>query len=176
MKRMNMMTKPFGFFPVKRRSLVLLCTVLLWSLPWPLLAQSARDNVRTKTEQVIDGIIKETADHSQLERLAHELLDVIGPRLVGTPQMDLAHDWAVKTYESWGIPARNEQFGEWRGWERGISHIDMVYPRSRTLAGTQLAWSPSTDGKRVEGEVITLPDLEDPSAFKTWLPNVKGKH
>lgn len=127
-------------------------------------------------DPIVSQIVKEVNENSQLEKLAHELLDVVGPRLVGTPQMDLAHEWAVKTYESWGIPARNEQFGEWRGWERGISHIDMVYPRTRTLAGTQLAWSPSTGGKAVEGEVITLPDLQDSTAFKAWLPNVRGKH
>ena len=49
-------------------------------------------------DPIIEGIIKEANDNSQLERLAHELLDVIGPRLVGTPQMKQANDWAVATY------------------------------------------------------------------------------
>src|SRR5690606_18483187 len=63
-----------------------------------------------------------------------------------------------------------------RGWERGISHIDMTYPRVKSLAGTQLAWSPTTRGKAVEGEVITLPQVTDPQAFQAWLPTVKGKY
>ncbi|HSC39840.1 MAG TPA: hypothetical protein VLD19_18285, partial [Chitinophagaceae bacterium] len=91
---------------------------------------------------VVAGIVKEATDNSQLEKLAHELFDVIGPRLVGTPQMKQANDWAVAKYAGWGIPARNEKWGEWRGWERGVSHIDMVYPRVKSLEGTQLAWSP----------------------------------
>ena len=124
---------------------------------------------------VIQNIIKEATENSQLERLAHELLDVVGPRLVGTPQMQNAHDWAVSQYGKWDIPAKNEQWGEWRGWERGISHIDMVYPRVQTLDGMQLAWNPSTSSEGVTAEAIVLPKVEDSIAFQNWLPNVKGK-
>lgn len=139
-------------------------------------AQPRWSSGQQQLEPVVAQIVKEANENSQLKQLAHELLDVVGPRLVGTPQMKHAHDWAVNKYKTWGIEARYEAFGEWRGWERGISHIDMVHPRVKTLAGTQLAWSPTTGGKAVEGEVITLPDAADSSAFKAWLPNVKGKY
>lgn len=124
---------------------------------------------------IVDAIVKEANENSQLEKLAHELFDGIGPRLTGTPQMQQAHDWAVKKYTDWGIPARNEKWGEWKGWERGVSHIDMISPRVRTLEATQLAWCPSTNGKAVIGELIIIPDLPDSMAFQQWLPNVKGK-
>ena len=124
---------------------------------------------------IVAAIIKEATENSQLEKLGHELMDGIGPRLVGTPQMQQAHDWAVQKYGSWNITARNEKWGEWRGWERGISHIDMVSPRVRTLEGTQLAWCPSTGGKTVTGEMIIIPEVKDSVEFKAWLPNVKGK-
>ena len=124
---------------------------------------------------VIQNIVKEAMENSQLETLAHELLDQIGPRLVGTPQMQQANDWAVAKYKGWQIPARNEKWGEWRGWERGVSHIDMVAPRVRSLEGTQLAWCPSTGSKAVVAETIILPDLADSLAFQQWLPNAKGK-
>ena len=131
-------------------------------------------------EQPLDPIVKqivnEAHQNSQLKQLAHELLDVVGPRLVGTPQMKHAHEWAVTKYKEWGIETRYEEFGKWRGWERGISHIDMIYPRVKTLTGTQLAWSPTTGGKAVEGEVITLPRVNDSQAFQAWLPAVKGKY
>ncbi len=126
-------------------------------------------------DPVVDAIVKEATDNSQLEKLAHELFDGIGPRLVGTPQMQQAHDWAVNKYASWGISAKNEKWGEWRGWERGISHIDMVYPRVKTLEGMQLAWCPSTNVKTITAEVIILPDVTDSIAFQKWLPAVKGK-
>ncbi len=123
----------------------------------------------------IQNIIKEATNNSQLKPLAHELLDDIGPRLVGTPQMQAASDWAIAKYKSWGIDAKRENWGQWRGWERGVSHIDMVYPRVKSLEGMQLAWSPSTKGKTVTSEVIILPDIKDSIAFQQWLPNAKGK-
>ena len=126
-------------------------------------------------ELIVEGIIKEANENSQLEKLAHELIDSIGPRLVGTPQMKQAHDWAIAKYASWGISARNEKWGEWRGWERGISHIDMVSPRVKSLEGMQLAWSPGTKGKTITAETIIIPDLADSIAFQQWLPSVKGK-
>jgi hypothetical protein len=127
------------------------------------------------SKPVIDAIVKEETTNSQLEKLAHELFDGIGPRLVGTPQMKMANDWAVEKYKSWGITARNEKWGEWRGWERGVSHIDMVYPRVKSLEGTQLAWSPGMGNKTVTADVILLPDVADSAAFAAWLPNAKGK-
>jgi carboxypeptidase Q len=126
-------------------------------------------------DPVVNNIVKEATENSQLQKLAHELLDGIGPRLVGTPQMKQANDWAIEKYKSWGIEARNEKWGEWRGWERGASHIDMVYPRVKTLEGMQLAWSPGTGGKAVIAETIIIPELADTVAFRNWLPNVKGK-
>lgn len=125
--------------------------------------------------QVIDNIVKEATENSQLENLAHELMDVVGPRLVGSPQMKQANDWAVTKYAGWGITAKNEKWGEWRGWERGISHIDMVYPRVKSLEGMQVAWSPGTKGKSVVAETVVFPMLADSIAFKNWLPTVKGK-
>jgi hypothetical protein len=110
-----------------------------------------------------------------LEKLAHELLEVIGSRLVGTPQMQKAHDWAVDKYASWGITARNEQWGKWRGWERGVTHIDLLAPRVRTLEGTMLAWSPGTPKNGLQAGTIILPEVADSVAFKNWLPKVKGK-
>ncbi|MCA6079062.1 M20/M25/M40 family metallo-hydrolase [Fulvivirga sedimenti] len=143
-----------------------LYTLLLLIIFWiPVLAQDA----------VVESIVQEANENSQLERLAHEMLDVIGPRLVGTPEMKQAHDWAVAQYGKWGISAENEQWGTWRGWQRGITHIDMVSPRRASLTGTMLAWSPSTGKKGVTGEVVIIPDLPDSAAYANWLPNVKGK-
>ncbi|WP_305983088.1 M20/M25/M40 family metallo-hydrolase [Roseivirga thermotolerans] len=123
---------------------------------------------------VVDQIIKEANDNSMLEQLAYELLDKNGPRLVGTPQMQNAHEWAVNRYNGWGISARNEQWGEWRGWERGITHVDLIEPRVKTLEAMQLAWSPPTNGI-VDAEVTVIPNVQNESEFKNWLKTVKGK-
>jgi hypothetical protein len=66
-------------------------------------------------EEIIQAIVTEAEENSQLESLAHELLDVVGPRLVGTPQMKNSNDWVVSKYKAWGIEAENQEYGKWRG-------------------------------------------------------------
>lgn len=131
-------------------------------------------NAQDKTA-VINAIVEEAYQHSQLEPLAHQLLDVVGPRLVGTPQMQQAHDWVVNTYAQWGISANNEKWGVWKGWERGITHIDLIAPRVQTLKGIQLAWSPSTPKGGIAAEVVAIPTVSDSLAFSAWLKTIKGK-
>ncbi|MEE2710682.1 MAG: M20/M25/M40 family metallo-hydrolase [Gemmatimonadota bacterium] len=125
-------------------------------------------------DKILKSIWTEAMENSQLEQLAHELFDVIGPRLVGTPQANKAHDWALEKYKGWGIAAQNEEWGKWRGWERGVTHIDLIEPRVRTLEGTMLAWSPGTGPQGVTAGLIILSDV-DSVAFQAWLPQVEGK-
>ena len=138
-----------------------------------LIAEAGAQSFPTD-DPVIRGIWMEGMDHSQLEALAQPLFDVIGPRLTGTPGMRAANEWAVSTLNGWGIEARNEQYGTWRGWQRGVSHVDLLAPRVRSLQAMLLAWSPGTDGP-VEGGVVTLPDAEGAEAFRQWAPSTRGK-
>ena len=130
---------------------------------------------RAPKNPVVEAIIKEEHDNSMLKLLAHELFDSIGPRLVGTPQMEQARDWALAKYKGWGIHAEAQNWGIWRGWERGISHIDMVTPRVRTLEATQLAWCPGMGNKTVTAGLVILPNLADSAAYAAWMSSVKGK-
>ncbi len=114
-------------------------------------------------------------DSSNLERYAQVLFDSIGPRLVGTPQMDAAQRWMLNTYQALGITARQERYGTWRGWRRGPSRIELIQPRARTLEGTMLAYSPGTNGRPVRAPVIILPDVADSNALVQWLPQARGK-
>ena len=140
-----------------------------------LLLFSLSLSIAQTSNAIVDKIVAEANNNSQLEVLAHELMDVVGPRLVGTPQMKNASDWAIATYKKWGIEARMEAYGTWRGWERGITHVDLVYPRVVSLSGMQLAWSPSTGKKGITADLIIIPEVTDSIAFQKWLPNVKGK-
>ncbi|HEX8693223.1 MAG TPA: M28 family peptidase [Longimicrobium sp.] len=129
----------------------------------------------TSPDPVLRRIWEIGMSQSQLEPLAQALLDSVGPRLTGSPGQDDAHRWAVARYQGWGIPARTEQYGTWRGWRRGHTHVDLVQPRVRTLEATMLAWSPGTGGRPVTAGVVILPDLADSAAFRAWLPGVAGK-
>jgi hypothetical protein len=124
------------------------------------------------TEEMVEEILNEANNNSQLEVLAHELLDVVGPRLVGTTQQQKAHDWAVATFSDWGIDAENQEWGQWQGWERGITHVDLIEPRIVTLEAMQLAWSPAGEAT---AEVVHLPTWDSKEDFEAWLPSVEGK-
>ena len=125
-------------------------------------------------DPVIRAIWEEGVERSQVMELGQVMMDVIGPRLTGSPGMAAANDWAVEKFQEWGLEARKEQYGTWRGWERGISHIDLVSPRVRTLEGMAAAWSAATDGP-VEAGVVLLADADTPEAFEAWLPEARGK-
>ena len=125
-------------------------------------------------DPVLQRIWTEATQRSQLERLAQQLLDSIGPRLTASPGMERAQDWAVKTFGAWGIDARTEPYGTWLGWDRGPSHIDLVEPRVRSLEGRILAWSPGTGGEPVEGGVVPLEGIASPADFRAFLPRVRG--
>lgn len=118
--------------------------ILLLFSTFFILNSVAQDN-----QTIIQNIVAEAEQNSQTQQLAFELIDLIGPRLVGTPGMEKAADWAVAKFNSWGITAEKQNFGTWRGWERGITHIDLIEPRVRTLAGMQLAWSAPTPKKEL---------------------------
>ncbi|HXO84895.1 MAG TPA: M28 family peptidase [Gemmatimonadales bacterium] len=115
-------------------------------------------------------------DSSQLPKLAQQLFDSLGPRLTAAPGMTAAQNWLLATYTGWGITARKEQYGTWRSWRRGTTHVDLVAPRVRTLEGTMLAWSPGTPkGRAVRAPAVIMPDFADSAAFAAWLPQAKGK-
>jgi hypothetical protein len=114
-------------------------------------------------------------DSSRTAELSAALLDSLGPRLAGSPGQRHAQDWLVSTYRSWGIDAKNEQYGSWRGWRRGHSHVDLVSPRVRTLEATMVGYSPGTDGRDVTSTTIILPPFVDSAAFVRWLPQARGK-
>ena len=135
--------------------------------------------LRAQTFPTDDPIIKRIwaigMDSSQTMHLAQVLFDSIGPRLTGSPDQKRGNDWLIQTYKSWGIDAKNEQYGTWRGWRRGYSHIDLVSPRVRSLEGTMVGYSPGTGGKDLTASPVILPHFADSAEFVKWLPAAKGK-
>ncbi len=143
-------------------------------IAWLLFMPDAMAQDFPTDDPIIKSIWSQGMEQSQVYDLSQVLFDSIGPRLTGTPEQRAAVDWAVGTLKGWGIDARNEQYGTWRGWRRGVSHIDLVAPRVRSLEGMMLGWSPSTKGEKTGGVVI-LPQVEGADAFRAWLPEAKGK-
>lgn len=137
-------------------------------------ATAASQQLATE-DPVLRAIWAEGMNNSHLEPLAQSLLDSIGPRLTASPGLEAAQDWAVKTLQGWGVSAELEQYGTWEGWERGVSHVDLISPRVRSLEGRIMAWSPGTGGRPVEGGVAYLPRIDSPADWGAFLGTVRGK-
>ncbi|HWA40740.1 MAG TPA: M20/M25/M40 family metallo-hydrolase, partial [Gemmatimonadales bacterium] len=135
-------------------------------------ARAAQAQTLPVDDPVLRAIWAQGMDSSRATDLAQALMDSIGPRLNASPAHLAANNWAVARLRSWGIDARNEQYGTWRSWRRGITHLDLLTPRVRTLEATMLAWSPGTRGK-VQGKVVILPDAADSVALARWAATNK---
>jgi hypothetical protein len=137
-------------------------------------AATARGQGLAVEDPVLQRIWTLGMDSSRTWDLAQTLMDSVGPRLTGTPLLKRGNDWLVSMYQQWGIEARNEQYGTWRGWDRGFTHVDLTQPRVRTLEATLLAWSDGTRGRAAEGKVMLLPEAADSAALQRALPALKG--
>jgi len=125
-------------------------------------------------DPVINAMWETGVIHSRVEELAHELLDVIGPRLTGTEGLARAQDWLLSRYDEWGIEAHREAYGSWQGWEQGLLHVDMLTPRRTSLEAKLLAWSAGTDGP-VRADVVLPPTSSDPDSLASWTAAARGK-
>jgi len=112
--------------------------------------------------------------NSRVEWIAQRLTDSIGPRLSGSSGQRDAIAWTSEVIERWGVPVELHEYGTWTGWERGITHLDLIEPWVRSLNGTMLSFSVGTDGP-VEAEVVALPTFRNPEEFDAWLPTAAGK-
>ena len=73
----------------------LIATSLALALTVPAAFAQGRRDMGPDTapkDSIVEAIIREEKSNSQLQLLAHQLFDSIGPRLVGTPQMEAARD------------------------------------------------------------------------------------
>ena len=115
----------------------------------------------------------EETNNSKIMWIIHEIADVYGPRVTGTPNLKAADDWAVKTMTSWGLA--NTHLEPWTfqppsaatpvpGWENMELLAEAVTPFHGQLMVMPLAWTPSTKGV-VTAQVVMLqpPGLAPPT-------------
>jgi carboxypeptidase Q len=115
----------------------------------------------------------EETNNSKIMWIIHEIADVYGPRVTGTPNLKAADDWALKTMGSWGLV--NTHLEPWTfqppsaatpvpGWENTELLAEAVRPFHGQLMVQPLAWTPSTNGV-VAAQVVILqpPGLAPPT-------------
>jgi len=121
---------------------------------------------------VLNRIKTEAFEHSKVMDTAFYLTDVYGPRLTGSPNIQQAGDWAVKTMTGWGLSnAKLEPWGPFgRGWSCTRFVAMMKEPEFQPLIGFAQPWSPGTNGE-VTGEPIlaVITRAEDLEKYKGKL-------
>jgi len=151
----------------RRSTLIVGGLLLAWS---PLAGQSFPSD-----DPIIRRMWQIGIEQSHTADLAHSLMDSIGPRLAGSPELLAAQDWLVRTYEGWGVRVRKERYGEWNAWRQGTVHVDLMAPRVQTLVAELLAWSPATNGPE-RGPVVLPPIGLTRATLPGWLASVRGSY
>src|SRR5262249_44729082 len=99
----------------------------------------------------------EETNNSKIMWILHEITDVHGPRLTGSPGLRDAQDWAVATMKSWGLT--NVKLEPWnfnhQGWQNYETSANVLKPFQQPLSVRAVAWTPGTKGT-VEGPVLVV--------------------
>jgi hypothetical protein len=97
----------------------------------------------------------EGLNHSHLMEFATALMDGIGPRLTGSPNLAKANAWTRDTLTKIGLEnAHLEDWGEFGlGWQQLNTWARMVTPDTAVLIVQATPWSPSTPGP-VTGDMV----------------------
>jgi carboxypeptidase Q len=107
-------------------------------------------------DDIVNRIIQEGTHRSHVEQDLSYMLDVIGPRLAGTPEMRRANDWTLGKFREYGMDrAELERFSFGVPWTRGRMTLRMLAPQRREMIGVSWAWAPGTNGP-VAGNVVYL--------------------
>jgi hypothetical protein len=114
--------------------------------------QPATENLDLNMYQQIRD---EGLNHSHVMEFASALMDGIGPRLTGSPNVMKANEWTRDTLTKIGLEnAHLEDWGEFGlGWQQLNTWARMVTPDTAVLIVQATPWSPSTPGP-VTGDVV----------------------
>lgn len=150
------------------------CILLIFMIQPQLFGQSV--DSPTFDAEVVEKLMEEGIERSQIMEMASWLTDVIGPRLTNSPQMYRANEWVKKTLEGFGLDdVYHHEWGPFgRGWElkRFALHAQSEHGYF-PIIGYPKAWSPGYDGP-VTGEVVYL-RIDEDHTFDDYRGKLAGK-
>lgn len=125
--------------------------------------------------EVIHKIRQEGLKNSNIEELAFQLTDAVGPRLTNSPGHIKAADWAVVQLKEWGLQnAIKEEWGEFgKGWSVNKCYVAMTQPYYMPFICIPKAWTISTDG--LVSDKIVLLDISSDEDIESYKGNLKGR-
>jgi hypothetical protein len=149
-----------------RTSFPLVCFLFLLSSFAPLRSQEKVDL------ETIGRIRYEGFRDSKVMDFASGLMDSIGERLTGSPNMKRANEWTRDQLTGMGLSnAHLEPWGPFgRGWSNQYVNVRMTSPDVVTLLAYPKAWTPGTNGV-MQGKCIraTIDDKKDFDKYKGKL-------
>lgn len=118
----------------------------------------------------------EGLSRSHVMDFAFELLDRIGARLSGSPNLERAVSWAVDRLKQAGLAnVRRDRWGEFgMQWHQRHTRVTLVDPDRASLPATAAPWSPPTRGP-VTGEVVYVRGFTDDKGFAPLRGTLRGK-
>jgi len=128
-----------------------------------------------KLDYLMLGRIRdEGLNRSQVMDHISWLSDVYGPRLTGSPQMQQASEWVMKTFNDWGLAdVHQERWAFGKGWSLVRFSAHMIEPVVQPIIGMPHEWSSSTKGT-VVGDVV-MATLASEADFAKYRGTLAGK-
>ncbi|ABF41041.1 peptidase M28 [Candidatus Koribacter versatilis Ellin345] len=147
-----------------------LATCLL-ALSFPLCAQKPE----ALDYNMYQRIRSEGFDHSHIMEYASALMDGIGPRLTGSPNLKHANEWTRDQFTSMGCSnAHLEDWGEFGlGWRQINTWVRMSAPDNAVFIAQALPWSPATSGP-INGQAIWI-EAKDEKDLEKYKGKLTGK-
>jgi hypothetical protein len=138
--------------------------------------EKPQEKIDQQTLEMIGKIRYEGFHNSKIMEIATGLMEEIGPRLTGSPNMKKANDWTRQELESFGLV--NAKLEPWtpfgRGWANEYVNVRMVAPDTQTLIAYPKAWTPGTDGPK-RAEVVRVPTARTPQDLNRYKGKLEGK-
>ncbi|MFZ0770778.1 MAG: M20/M25/M40 family metallo-hydrolase [Candidatus Sulfotelmatobacter sp.] len=124
--------------------------------------------------ETIGRIRYEGFHNSKVMDYATGLMDSIGERLTGSPNMKRANEWTRDQLTAMGLSnAHLEPWGPFgRGWANQYVNVRMTEPDIVTLIAYPKAWTPGTNGA-VQGKCIRV-NIEDKKDFDKYKGKLAG--
>ncbi|MFZ0802715.1 MAG: M20/M25/M40 family metallo-hydrolase [Terriglobales bacterium] len=163
---------------------VIITAVIVCALPFSSIAADKKKNSASPAEtsrpsyelpqaakedldySMYQQIREEGLKHSHVMEYASALMDGIGPRLTGSPNVKHANEWTRDQFTAMGCAnAHLEDWGEFgMGWQQLNTWVRMSSPDTAVFIAQASPWSPSSNGAinaaAVSVEVKKVEDLD----------------
>src|SRR6266849_9133239 len=124
---------------------------------------------------MISKIRYEGFHNSKIMETASGLMDGIGERLTGSPNMKKANEWTRDKLTEFGLA--NSHLEPWgpfgRGWANEYVNVRMTSPDTAALIAYAKAWTPGTNGA-VRGKVMRI-NIRTPQDMAKFKGKLAGK-